>query len=56
MKKHIVLLFNSCCYNCLINLMPKGGADLLSSYETIAGAKKEGKLYMCLPSWTKHSL
>jgi len=44
-KTHIVLLvLIIAAIAALISLMPKGGADLLSSYETIAGAKeKSGK-------------
>ena len=44
-KTHIILLVLIIgAIAALISLMPKGGADLLSSYETIAGAKeKTGK-------------
>jgi hypothetical protein len=33
-------------HSSLISLMPKGGADLLSSYETIAGAKEKTGKYV----------
>lgn len=44
-KTHIILLvLIVSAIAALISLMPQGGADLLSSYETIDGAKaKEGK-------------
>ena len=44
-KTHIILLVLIIgAIAALISLMPKGGTDLLSSYETIAGAKeKSGK-------------
>jgi hypothetical protein len=48
-KTHIILLVLIIgAIAALISLMPKGGADLLSSYETIAGAKeKPGKVCAC---------
>lgn len=44
-KTHIILLvLIVAAIAALISLMPKGGANMLSSYETIEGAKeKEGK-------------
>jgi cytochrome c-type biogenesis protein CcmE len=46
-KTHIILLVLIIgAIAALISLMPKGGADLLSSYETIAGAKEKTGKYV----------
>ena len=46
-KTHIILLvLIVAAIAALISLMPKGGADLLSSYETIAGAKEKTGKYV----------
>ena len=46
-KTHIILLvLIVAAIAALISLMPKGGADLLSSYETIEGAKEKAGKYV----------
>lgn len=46
-KTHIVLLvLIVAAIATLISYMPKGGADLLSSYESIAGAKEKAGKYV----------
>jgi cytochrome c-type biogenesis protein CcmE len=46
-KTHIILLvLIIAAIAALISLMPKGGADMLSSYETIAGAKEKSGKYV----------
>ena len=46
-KTHIILLVLIVgAIAALISMIPKGGADLLSSYETIAGAKEKAGKYV----------
>ena len=46
-KTHIILLVLIIgAIAALISMMPKGGADLLSSYETIAGAREKAGKYV----------